>query len=164
MIRMTVAALVCLLAGAATLAQELTSNLGMLTCTAVDGDKKADAATPADTADLQCSFKPTKSGPEETYSGTIQRVGQKALSGKVVLMWVVSAPPTTQLVPGLLEQTYVSGKPLTGTGGADGSSVDQVLYGQEKKSITLRQIKNPGAESMTPAVTIVDLHLKLARA
>jgi hypothetical protein len=161
MTRFGLAVLACVMASSAALAQEASSNIGMLTCTAVEGGEKPDTAAPSDAASLQCSFKPIKSGPEEMYSGTIQRVGEEPISGKVVLMWAVSAPPNTELAPGLLEQTYVSGKPFAPSPGGTASSV---LYGQKNKSIMLQQVRNPGTEAMTPAVTIVDLNLKLARA
>jgi hypothetical protein len=109
---------------------------------------------------MTCAFKPQGTGPEESYLGEIQKVGsQSALTGKLVLIWVVMGPGDRDLKPGLLEQTYVgevapseSGAPLT----------PKMLVGKTDDAFAVRPLTDGGNgnESASGSVTIVVLKVK----
>jgi hypothetical protein len=103
--RWLIAALICVLAPAANAA--LQTNIGVLTCTLAETGDKGEKP-PSQTRAMVCAFKPNGSGPEEHYSGEIKNVGSgTALSGKLVLIWVVMGPEHATMEPGLLAQTYM---------------------------------------------------------
>lgn len=136
-------------------AQEARSNIGTLTCTTSQADTTPNGL--ADTRRLRCSFRPTESGVEEVYAGTLREISTgKAAEGKLVLIWVVSAPPEPDRKAGFLAQTYV------GQGGSitPSAPAPPALIGQSDSKITLRQIVNdPGGE--TPAITVIELEARL---
>src|SRR5688572_10848280 len=84
--------LIGLVAGGTAQAQTPRSNLGTLTCTlAQDGETKQ--MPPSEERAMRCVFKPTESGVEMTYAGTIRKVGAgQQLEGKLVMIWVVQGP------------------------------------------------------------------------
>jgi hypothetical protein len=131
-------------------AQTPRGNLGTLTCTlAADGEKQK--MPPSEERALRCVFKPTQSGVELTYSGTIRKVGAgQELTGKLVMIWVVQGPQDAKLEPSLLAQTYVGGD-TTGNKGAIANS----LIGESNKDITLQAETTQGApNSRSPIMTM----------
>jgi hypothetical protein len=106
-----------------------------------------------------CAFKPQGTGPEERYSGEIQKVGsQSALTGKLVLIWVVMGPADQKLKPGLLQQTYV-GELAAASDGAQ-PSAPKMLVGKTDAAYGLRPLTDNGEESSTGSVTVVVLKVK----
>jgi len=134
------------------------TDIGVLTCTLsqhVERDSNPDSETRA----MHCSFKPEGTGPEETYSGEIKKVGrQDELAGKKVLIWAVMGPSDRKLTPAILEQTYmgeVASDPL------DKSQPAKLLVGERDDALSLQPVTNdarePGAGS---SVTVVALRIK----
>lgn len=78
--------------------------LGTLSC---DVAAESDANPAAQTRDLLCHFRPGAQGPEETYVGTMQGIGQtKRLFARGAVILNVKAPASTAIVPGMLQQAY----------------------------------------------------------
>src|SRR5688572_10897568 len=88
-------------------AYAMQTDIGVLTCTlAQQGEKETNPDS--ETRAMHCSFKPQGTGPEETYSGEIKKVGRHGeLEGKQVLIWAVMGPSERALTPAILEQSYV---------------------------------------------------------
>ena len=103
--RWAFAAALCL--GAMPASAAMKTDVGVLTCTLAEhGEKGTDPDS--QTRAMLCSFKPKGTGPEESYTGEIKKVGsQTELSGKLVLIWAVMGPSDRKLKPAVLEQTYV---------------------------------------------------------
>jgi len=153
--RLMLAALLCAIAYPASAAMQ--TNIGVLTCTLAEAGAQGETP-PSQTRAMTCAFKPQGTGPEERYSGEIQKVGsQSALSGKLVLIWVVMGPADEELAPGLLEQIYV---------GELGASPDgkqqapKMLVGKSDSSYALRPLSDNGKEAASGNVTIVVLKVK----
>jgi len=93
------ASLIVVTLATATRAEKARTNLGVLTCTLM---------TPAkDTSQkMTCGFKPTGTGAEEKYTGTIRESGKELPTGKVVLIWVVLGPAHGNVRVGILAQRY----------------------------------------------------------
>jgi len=130
-------AVLLLLANGA-LAQESRTNLGVLTCTL--GDKGT----------LTCGFKPTESGAEERYVGTIGSRIEGAPASKVVLIWAVTGPASLKVSAGMLAQRFVKG------GGP--AAQPPTLVGEMKSAIILQFETNNGTEA-SDAITHVELKL-----
>jgi hypothetical protein len=116
------------------LAQEKRASLGVLTCTSGEGGT------------LTCGFKPSGSGAEEKYVGTI---GGRAdtLMGKIVLIWAVSGPADMKVTAGMLAQRFVKGGQSTPV---------PTLVGEQNSSIVLQFETNNSSDA---AITHVDLKL-----
>src|SRR4029079_693639 len=83
------------------------TDVGVLTCTLAEHGEKG-TEPESQSRPMLCTFKPNASGPEESYTGEVKKVGsQKALTGKLVLIWAVMGPSDRKLRPAVLEQTYV---------------------------------------------------------
>jgi Protein of unknown function (DUF992) len=154
--RSLIVALLCALSTAAS--AEVQTNIGILTCTlAPAGDKGV--TPPSQTRAMTCAFKPNGSGPEERYSGEIQKVGsQTALSGEMVQIWVVMGPDRRPLEPGLLQQTYV-GK----VAAAPDAKVQspKILVGETDDAFALRPMSDdPSDNNAAGSVTVVVLKVK----
>lgn len=131
------------------------ANLGVLTCTLAEHGKE-DSTPPSQTRAMVCTFKPSGAGPEEQYSGEVQKVGTEAgLDGKFVLMWSVLGPDEQTLAPGQLEQTYV-GKlnPLDSD-----TQPPQMLVGEADETFVLRPMSDVPQKD-TGSVTVVVLKAK----
>jgi hypothetical protein len=131
-------------------AQTPRGNLGTLTCTlAEDGEKQK--MPPSEERAMRCMFKPTESGVELTYSGTIRKVGAgQELTGKLVMIWVVQGPQDAKLEPKLLAQTYVGGDTTASKG-----AVANSLIGESNKDITLQAETTQGEpNSRSPIMTM----------
>ena len=103
--RWAIAIVLCVLALPASAAMQ--TDIGVLTCTLAEHGEKG-TEPDSQTRAMLCSFKPKGTGPEESYTGEIKKVGsQTALSGKLVLIWAVMGPSDRKLTPAVLEQTYV---------------------------------------------------------
>ena len=72
------------------LAQEARTDAGLLICGLAAGDEKDDGSDPATMPQMRrviCTFRPTNSGPEETYVGAFESVGEDLkLSGGHVMI------------------------------------------------------------------------------
>ena len=88
---------VALLVASAAIAQESRTNLGVLTCTS------------GDQGSLTCGFKPTESGAEERYVGTIGSRSEGTSASKLVLIWAVTGPANLKVSAGMLSQRFVKG-------------------------------------------------------
>ena len=99
--RQLVVVLVLFLATAG-VAEEAPTTLGVLTCTledgTIDGGRK-----------MTCGFRPTGTGTDEKYEGTLQGLGQWA-AGKQVLVWSVISPASKKPSLGFLAQRYARAK------------------------------------------------------
>lgn len=132
------------------------ANLGVLTCTLAEEGTK-DETPPSQTRPMICTFKPTGEGPEEHYSGEVQKVGtQGALNGKYVLMWTVLGPDAKSFAPGLLEQTYVGKVNPTDSE----MQPPQMLVGETDETYVLRPMSDREADDNTGTVTVVVLKAK----
>jgi hypothetical protein len=135
-------------------AQEARTNFGLLTCAAVKGQEQP-VAVKGPTQAVTCAFKPTAAGTEENYVGTVHHsgVGREVLTGKAVLMWVVSAPANTKPVRGWLEQSYIADPPHSG-------STVRLFVGQTNPAVVLQlemDANIPGSQRIS--VSRVDLKL-----
>jgi hypothetical protein len=137
-----IAALICVLAPAANAA--LQTNIGVLTCTLAETGDKGETP-PSQTRAMVCAFKPNGSGPEEHYSGEIKNVGSDtALSGKLVLIWVVMGPEHATMEPGLLAQTYMG--ELAPSDDAK-SKAPKMLVGESDETYALRPLNEGEGET-----------------
>ncbi len=153
--RLLIAALLCALSCPAWAAVQ--TNIGVLTCTLAETGAQGETP-PSQTRAMSCAFKPQGTGPEERYSGEIQKVGsQSALTGRLVLIWAVMGPDKKELKPGLLEQTYV-GELAPSLDGA--TQQPKVLVGKSNESFALRPMTNNGKEPASGSVTVVVLKVK----
>jgi hypothetical protein len=148
--------LIGLVAGGTAQAQTPRSNLGTLTCTlAQDGETKQ--MPPSEERAMRCVFKPTESGVEMTYSGTIRKVGAgQELTGKLVMIWVVQGPKDVKLEPGLFAQTYVGGGDPSSSKGAAGSG----LVGEDNRDITLHAETEQGAPNAGRSIITMELRVQ----
>ena len=153
--RWLIAALVCVLTVPVSAAVQ--TNIGVLTCTLAESGEKGETP-PSQTRAMVCAFKPNGAGPEESYSGEIQKVGSRsALSNEPVLIWVVMGPDDRELAPGLLGQTYVGELAPA----ADGEvRPPKMLVGKSDDAYALRPMSDSPRESATGSVTIVVLKVK----
>jgi hypothetical protein len=153
--RYLIATLLCALSCPASAAVQ--TNIGVLTCTlAESGD--TGVTPPSQTRAMTCAFKPQGMGPEESYLGEIQKVGSdSALTGKLVLIWVVMGPGDRDLKPGLLEQTYVG---EVAPAEADTPQMPKMLVGKSDEAYALRPMTDGDKEGASGSVTIVVLKVK----
>lgn len=138
-------------------AQTPRGNLGTLTCTlAEDGEKQK--MPPSEERAMRCVFKPTESGVELTYSGTIRQVGAgQELTGKLVMIWVVQGPKDIKLDPGLFAQTYVGGGDSSGVGkGAAANS----LVGESNRDITMHAETTQGGPNAGRSIMTMELKVQ----
>lgn len=134
-------------------AQTPRTNLGTLTCT-LSQEAEKQAAPAGEERAMRCAFKPTGSGVEQTYSGTIRRVGDgQQPKGKLVMIWIVQGPAEIEMEPGLLAQTYV-GSPQR----SPNPAASATLVGERNKDIMLRAETNPEA-SEGFFVTVIELKM-----
>ena len=100
--------------------------LGTLTCSLMGGG--------SDTGrDVRCAFRPGDRGPDETYVGTVQGIGQtKLLFSRGAVILAVKGPAETRLSPGLLAQRYA-------VDAASGSGIAP-LAGERTKDIMLQPL------------------------
>lgn len=149
-------AVIGLVAGSMAQAQTPRSTLGTLTCTLAErGETKQ--MPPSEERAMRCVFKPTESGVEMTYAGTIRKVGAgDELTGKLVMIWVVQGPKDVKLEPGLFAQTYVGGGDPSSAKGAAANS----LMGEENKDITLHAETVQGTPSAGRSIMTMELKVQ----
>jgi Protein of unknown function (DUF992) len=153
--RRLLVALLCAISCPASAAVQ--TNIGVLTCTLAKSGDQSDNP-PTETRAMTCAFKPQGMGPEERYTGEIQKVGAKsALTGKMVQIWVVMGPAHAQLKPGLLEQTYVGELARSAD---DAPYTPMVLVGKNDSSYALRPFSDSGKEAASNSVTVVVLKVQ----
>ncbi|MDH4980884.1 DUF992 domain-containing protein [Hyphomicrobium sp. D-2] len=135
------------------------ADVGVLTCTLAEQGQR-ETNPDSETRAIYCSFKPSSSGPEETYAGEIKNVGSTdSLDKKRVLIWAVLGPGDRELKPGVLAQSFMgesAGEAIEG-----GQNPTQ-LTGDEDDAYRLRPInedKEQAAEA-TGALTVVELRIK----
>jgi hypothetical protein len=111
--------------------------------------------------EMLCSFKPTKNGAEETYSGVLKSINAAGpISQKMTLLWTVRAPIGTQTVAGLLQQRYAADR-------ATPARQVALLNGERTSEITLHTMsdKKEGSASnetqAAPPFIITEIELKL---
>lgn len=125
------------------LAQEVRTEIGLLTCSVAESGGEAPAegeqAPMGQGWDLLCSFRPSRNSPEEVYTGTLQTVGeQQQLAARGVMMWVVKGTTGPEPSPGQLQQTYsadVAGPPTQAA----------MLVGDADRTIALQSLAETGA-------------------
>jgi hypothetical protein len=140
-------------------AQEARTNFGLLTCTA-EKIQQQSVAMKGPTQGTTCAFKPTTAGPEESYSGTIHHsgAGKEVLTGKLVLMWVVSAPANTKASRGWLEQSYIADP-------VPSAPTVRLFVGEANRAIVLQLETDPNVPGgQTISVSRIDLRLTAIRA
>lgn len=126
------------LASSVVAAQQTPSNVGVLTCTLVPGEGQA--------RPLSCGFKPTSTGGEGRYVGTI-REGGTSLQGKQILVWTVMAAEGMKVGPEALGQRFTS-QP----------DHPNQLIGKTNSSIILQPETTAGADKRG-AITEIELQL-----
>jgi hypothetical protein len=131
-------AVVVLLFTNAASAQENRTSLGILTCTS--GDKGT----------LTCGFKPTESGAEERYIGTISSRSEAAPASKVVLIWAVLGPADKKASAGMLAQRFVK---------ASGPTTRPPTLVGEKNTAIILQFETSNGTEASDAITHIDLKL-----
>ena len=104
---------------------------------------------------VTCAFKPTAAGAQESYIGTVHHsgAGTEVLTGKIVIMWVVSAPANTKPSRGWLEQSYITDR-------VSSDPTLRLFVGQTNPAIMLQletDANVPGARTIS--VSKVDLKL-----
>lgn len=149
------AAAICVLSCSAF--AQVQTNIGTLTCTLARAGEKGETP-PSQTRAMLCTFKPEGTGPEEDYTGEIQKVGSRAaLSDEPVLIWVVMGPDDRALEPGLLDQTYV-GELTPAVGGKP--RAPRMLVGKSDDAYALRPLSDNASETPAGSVTVVVLKVK----
>ncbi len=113
--------------------------IGVLGCTlgqaihARVSDQKSAVSEPRE---MLCFFTPAKTGPQETYAGTLKSInGVGPLPEKVTMLWVVRAPIGTRPTAGLLQQSYSAG-----SGTPPGQTAP--LVGERNSEITLHTMSD----------------------
>lgn len=144
-------------------AQEVRMEIGLLTCSLAESGEaqvEGELAPIGQGWDMLCSFRPSRSGPEETYTGTLQSVGeQQQLTARGVMMWVVKGAPAPESSPGLLQQTY--------SADVAGAAVQaSMMVGDADRSIVLHSLAEAGAAPPStpkarPSSMILTIALKL---
>jgi hypothetical protein len=153
--RWAIATLLCLFALPVTAA--MTTDIGVLTCTLAEHGEKG-TEPDSQTRAMLCIFKPKGTGPEESYTGEVKKVGsQTELSGTLVLIWAVMGPSDRKLKPAILEQTYV-GEVATDAG--DKSAPPKLLVGETDKAYGLQSITDGHEPNASRSVTVVQLRIK----
>ncbi len=154
--RWAFAAVLCL--GVMPASAAMTTDVGVLTCTLAEHGEKG-TEPESQTRAMLCSFKPKGTGPEESYTGEVKKVGsQTELTGKLVLIWAVMGPSDRQLRPAVLEQTYV-GEVAENPG--DKATPPKLLVGETDKAYGLQPITDEAHEpNASQSVTVVQLRIK----
>ena len=134
------------------------TDVGVLTCTLAEHGEKG-TEPDSQTRAMLCTFKPKGTGPEESYTGEVKKVGsQTALTGKLVLIWAVMGPSDRQLSPAVLEQTYVGEQT---DGSSENSTATKILVGETDKAYGLQPIMDEKHEpNASQSVTVVQLKIK----
>jgi hypothetical protein len=132
--------IVCLLPAA--VAEEARTSLGVLTCTVVTSAN--DQAR-----NMSCGFKPTGSGPEEKYGGSVRGSQQPQLPGKLVLVWVVLGRTVDKLPAGFLAQRYVAAESAPGKVPA--------LVGEKNPTIALQPETNTDTGTFAATEVVLEL-------
>jgi hypothetical protein len=149
-------AILCLVCTTALQAQTQRTNLGTLTCTLAESGEKQ-ATPPSEERAMRCAFKPTESGAEQTYTGTIRKMGPaQELQGRLVLIWIVQGPSDAKLGPGLLAQTYVGGA----TEGSPKGAAAKGLVGESRKEIVMQPETVQGGPETAAAITVMELKVE----
>ncbi len=127
-------------------AEQAVQEIGSLTCS-IEPQSGGGLAEKAEGRASLCQFRPGNSGPEETYSATLQFIspggGKPAVAGTVML--TVKAPFSAELTPGVLEQAYAAdaststGNQVPLVGQTDGLLVLQPEPGRTEPSLALGQ-------------------------
>ena len=130
--------LICLLATSVAMAQQTASNMGVLTCTLVPSEGEA--------RPLSCGFKPTSTGGEGRYVGTIRESRARA-EGKQIIVWTVLAAGGMKVGPDALGQRF-SSQP----------GAPDKLVGVVNPAIMLQPETPPGADNRD-AITEIELKL-----
>jgi Protein of unknown function (DUF992) len=136
--------------------REVPTTLGTLTCTLSEA---GNALPLAQAREILCRFRPAGSGAgEETYTGTLQSVGQaEALFGRGTVMLEVRGPASLSIVPGLLQQSYTAEPSMV--------SVAAPLIGETNDAIMLQpEPKEEGrvaAGKARPEAAIIMVELRL---
>jgi hypothetical protein len=143
--------------------QTVVTHLGFLTCSLAVASNAPDANAPGplrQTREMLCAFKPGDDGPEETYSGTFQSIGQDQRRAEdAVMMWNVKGTSSMLGTPGFLQQLY-----SIDTGAAPGRATP--LVGETNSSVMLEAMteagdQHNGADKQPIAISIlVALRLK----
>lgn len=134
------------------------ADLGVLTCTLAEHGEKA--TNPESQSRLMhCVFKPTGTGPEETYIGEIKKVGsQTELSGTPVLILAVLGPSDIKLKPAVLAQTYLADVPTAG----EPQDQPEKLVGDRDKTLILRSLTDENGKDREDkrTMTVIELRIK----
>ncbi|MBX9588152.1 MAG: DUF992 domain-containing protein [Hyphomonadaceae bacterium] len=135
---------------------ERMQELGTLTCILIGEGEGTSTATGRG---ILCEFRPGLDGPEETYIGSVQGVGQaELLFGKGAVLLSVKGPASTTLTPGWLTQAYAV------DAGASGGA-PAPLIGEKNRQIVLQPLAEQEgrvAEGKTqPDAVIILVELKL---
>lgn len=130
--------------------------IGVLDCTVAGGGGFIVGSTKA----LTCTFDPAGDRPNETYTGSISKLGiDIGATQQTVIKWGVLAPTADDYAPGALAGTYagVSGEATVGVGlGAN------ALIGGSSETVVLQPISVQAQEGLNIAVGIAQLELNAA--
>jgi len=166
-----VIALILAMASSSANARELPVEMGLMTCSFAASSTSPSAADPENLIggqrDIECSFRLGLNGPDETYVGTLQFVGQaKEVLGKGALMFVAKAPGSSQFNVGMMEGKYAtqalsasgSQQPLAGVGESKAASIllHPLSHNYDRPTLAIGQ--PPGL------IVLLELKLKAAPA
>lgn len=139
-------------------------DIGVLSCAigqSVDPQVSDQAAAANQAREVRCSFKPGKSGPEETYAGVLKGVSTSGTPATTATMlWAVRAPIGTDLSAGMLEQAYSADAATPPTQAAP-------LFGDQNAKISLHAMADKAEGSAaqpkapTPSFVVTGVELKL---
>jgi Protein of unknown function (DUF992) len=131
-----------------------TTELGDLTCSLAD-QPTTDTATSSQSRAMRCLYRPTGTGLEETYTGTLLAAGDaERVLAHGVLAWVVRGPRDDKARAGLLEQTYAAAPTEIGT-------AMPPLVAEGNSPVSLQPVRQRDLPSRAPiAVLGIDLKLK----
>lgn len=144
------------------LAQEMRTEIGLLTCGLSEGGEAQTgaAASLRRTRKLLCTFRPAGNRPEETYTGTLQVVGlESEFSPNAAMIWIVKNNRGSAWSPGLLQQAYAA--ELAANPGL------APLIGETNASIVLQTLADEQApagadkvpQGTVPVVVVITLQL-----
>ena len=137
-----VASVIGLMTATVACAEQARTNLGVLTCTAVNPVKD-------EAHKMTCGFRPAGTGAEEKYSGSVRGSEQDLPSGKVVLVWTVVGPDG-KIGAGVLSQRYTKAKGTSGQA--------PMLVGEKNPAIVLQSETNNGSAAYA---SIAQIELEL---
>lgn len=156
-IRCTIVALAagvaCVVKVAPVSAQVNRVEVGQLTCNVEGGASYVVGSSKS----LYCTFDRLGAGPEEAYSGTINKFGLDiGVTGTTVILWSVLAP-SNDLPPAALAGTYVGASASASVAVGGGA---KLLVGGSNDTIMLQPLSVQAQTGLNVALTVAEVELR----